>query len=449
MNNSILLENELTAQLDHFDLDMRQYALATLCQMVDDGKAQTTKQQEIINLHCHSFFSYNGYGYSPTHLAWLGRKQGIQFMGVVDFDVLDAVDEFLDACEIAGIRGTAGIETRVFIPEFSDVEINSPGEPGVAYHMGTGFTTSRVSGDALTAMRTLRERAAERNQNMLVRINQFLAPLVIDYTADVLPLTPAGNATERHIVQVLAEKAERTLPDPAAFWAEKLKMDQDEIALLMPDTNRMQDLLRTKLMKRGSIGYVQPTPDSFPTVEELHAVVETCGALPCCAWLDGTSPGEQRMEELLHLLVGKGVRAINIVPDRNWNISNPDDKKVKLANLYQIVEIAQQLDLPVLVGTEMNKFGQKMVDDFDAPELQPVKSAFIKGAYMIYGHTQLARYWNIGYQSAWADAHFKQRKARNDFYEEAGKLIPPGKKTAAEDLLQFSPQEVLTYLEKH
>jgi hypothetical protein len=90
-----------------------------------------------------------------------------------------------------------------------------------------------------------------------------------------------------------------------------------------------------------------------------------------------------------------------------------------------------------------------MVDDFDAPELQPVKSAFIKGAYMIYGHTQLARYWNIGYQSAWADAHFKQRKARNDFYEEAGKLIPPGKKAAAEDLLQFSPQEVLTYLEKY
>ena len=448
MNNT-QLENELTAQLDHFDPDLRRFALVSLCQMADAGKIQTNQQQVISNLHCHSFFSYNGYGYSPTRLAWLGRKSGIRFMGVVDFDVLDAVDEFLDACEIAGVRGTAGIETRVFIPEFSDVEINSPGEPGVAYHMGTGFTTSRESGDAQTAMRNLRERASERNQDMLARINQFLAPLAVDYTADVLPLTPAGNATERHIVQVLAEKAELTRPDPAAFWAEKLKMAQNEIAQVMQDTNRLHDLLRTKLMKLGSVGYVQPTPDSFPTVEELHAAVEACGALPCCAWLDGTSPGEQRMQELLELLVDRGVRAINIVPDRNWNISNPDDKKVKLDNLYQIVEIAQYLDLPVLVGTEMNKFGQKIVDDFDAPELQPLKSAFIKGAYTIYGHTQLARYWNIGYQSAWADAHFKQRKDRNDFFEKAGKIIPPGEKVAGEDLLQFSPQEVLTYLEKH
>jgi len=40
------------------------------------------------------------------------------------------VDEFLSACEIAGVRGSAGMETRVFIPEFADREINSPGEPG-------------------------------------------------------------------------------------------------------------------------------------------------------------------------------------------------------------------------------------------------------------------------------------------------------------------------------
>jgi hypothetical protein len=52
-------------------------------------------------------------------------------MGIVDFDVLDGVDEFLDACELVGVRGSAGIETRVFLPEFATREINSPGEPGV------------------------------------------------------------------------------------------------------------------------------------------------------------------------------------------------------------------------------------------------------------------------------------------------------------------------------
>jgi len=51
-------------------------------------------------------------------------------IGIVDFDVLDGVDEFLAACEVAGVRGSAGVETRVFIPEFATHEINSPGEPG-------------------------------------------------------------------------------------------------------------------------------------------------------------------------------------------------------------------------------------------------------------------------------------------------------------------------------
>ena len=55
--------------------------------------------------------------------------------------MLDAVDEFLAACDLAGVRGSAGIETRVFIPEFATREINSPGEPGVYYHMGIGFTS--------------------------------------------------------------------------------------------------------------------------------------------------------------------------------------------------------------------------------------------------------------------------------------------------------------------
>ncbi len=69
---------------------------------------------------------------------------GFAAVGIVDFDVLDAVDEFLAACDVVGVRGSAGIETRVFIPEFATREINSPGEPGVYYHMGIGFTSGQA-----------------------------------------------------------------------------------------------------------------------------------------------------------------------------------------------------------------------------------------------------------------------------------------------------------------
>ena len=98
--------------------------------------------QEVANMHCHTFYSFNAYGYSPTGLAWLAKSQGWPLMGLIDFDVLDGVDEFLSACDAAGVRGSCGIETRVFFPEFSTRETNSPGEPGIMYHIGLGFASS-------------------------------------------------------------------------------------------------------------------------------------------------------------------------------------------------------------------------------------------------------------------------------------------------------------------
>jgi hypothetical protein len=409
-------------------------------------------------MHCHTFFSFNAYGHSPTSLAWLAKRRGFGLMGIVDFDVLDGVDEFLDACELVGVRGSAGMETRVFLPEFATREINSPGEPGVCYHMGIGFTSSRVPqftdpADPCSASASilddLRQRAARRNQGVVDRVNAYLSPVTIDYERDVLPLTPAGNATERHMVVAYMRAAERVVPNPVEFWADKLNVEPVQVATLMEDTPKFPNLIRARLMKRGGVGYVQPDPDAFPTVEEFHQLVVACGALPCAAWLDGTSAGEQAIEELLDLLIGKGVVALNIIPDRNWNIADPETRRRKVQNLYEVVQLAQELALPLNVGTEMNGFGQKLVDDFDAPELAPVRERFMDGAHFIYGHTVLQRASGLGYQSAWAQDHLPSRRERNDFYTRMGYLVPPGKDGLAR-LKQLdptmSPADVLSKL---
>ena len=91
------------------------------------------------NLHAHTFFSYNAYGYSPSKYAWLARKAGMAVAGVVDLDVLDALDEFFDAGRLIGLKTCVSLESRVFVPEFAS-RVNSPGEPGIAYHMGVGFS---------------------------------------------------------------------------------------------------------------------------------------------------------------------------------------------------------------------------------------------------------------------------------------------------------------------
>ena len=179
--------------------------------LAERGEAPCEPVQDVVNLHCHTFFSFNAYGHSPTSLAWLAKKRGFAAVGIVDFDVLDAVDEFLAACDLAGVRGSAGIETRVFIPEFATREINSPGEPGVYYHMGIGFTSGTVPPEAAPTLAAMRARADRRNREMVARVNAYLDPVVIDYERDVLPLTPAGNATERHMLLAYIRAADRAL----------------------------------------------------------------------------------------------------------------------------------------------------------------------------------------------------------------------------------------------
>jgi len=436
-----------TIDLNDFDGDERQQALA---QLVSETPS-TPAPLDMANMHCHSFFSYNADGQSPTALAWLARQEGIKLMGLVDFDVLDGVDEFLDVCEELGVRGAAGIETRVFIPEFADREINSPGEPGVLYHMGTGFTSSTAPSRVAPILDELRRQSTERNLGLVARVNAYLDPVTVDYEADVLPLTPASNATERHIVSAYIAAVQRQIENPSAFWADRLGVARVEMDEVMQNQAALENLVRKKLMKRGGVAYVQPSHDTFPRVETFHELIVGCDALPCAAWLDGASAGEQDIEELLSLLIDKDVVTFNIVPDRNWNIADPTVKARKLANLYAVVELVKDLALPILVGTEMNSPGLKIVDDFDAPELAPVRDAFMDGAYFIYGHTILQRHAGLGYSSEWAQAYLPTRSARNDFYTRAGRLIPPDKPGVKQVLAlpsDISPTDLLTRLDQ-
>ena len=418
--------SDLEQQLCSFDGATRGSALDKLIGLASSGAIELPPVGALFNLHCHTFFSYNGYGYSPSALAWKGRTAGLYAMGVVDFDVLDAVDEFLAACKLLGIRGCAGFETRVFVPEFSTRVINSPGEPGISYHMGVGFVSSRVANPA--PLNQFKATAAARTRDLAARVGAFLERVVLDFERDVLPLTPSGNATERHVCTALDEKAKQTFPDTrarAAFWAEKLGESPEKIASILGDAPVFQGMIRAKTMKSGGAGYVKPDGRDFPRVEEVNAFVLENGAIPAYAYVDGTSEGESSMNELLDVMMESGVAVVNIIPDRNWNFKDPEVRRRKGALLHEFVAEAQSRDLPVVIGTEMNAYGQKFVDDFDAPELAPLIPAFLEGAHIVYAHTRLQAHAGIGYLSDWSRRKFPSVREKNRFFAALGERLAP------------------------
>jgi predicted metal-dependent phosphoesterase TrpH len=423
IRNTLMNFNDLEQKLNDFNPEIRAEAVRKAAELIDSGQIQTAPESDAHNMHCHTFYSFNGYGFSPSYIAFIAKTQGWFAAGIVDFDVLDAVDEFLTACNAFRIRPLCGVETRAFIQELSDKVINSPGEPGIAYHMGIGFTKT-VPDDktALAFLKTMKERAAKRTETLVEKVNAYLSPVELDFEKDAVPLTPAGNVTERHVCAAYEKKAAQHFKDNAelaGYWSEKLEITKDEALNLLNDSVALQGKIRAKTMKSGGPGYVLPTPDSFPPLKEFNQFILQCGAVPAVAWLDGLSAGEQALDELLDLHISAGAAAFNIIPDRNWNIADIQLKEKKLAELEKVITACVKRDLPIVVGTEMNAPGQKLVDSFDAPELKKYTEIFKRGAAIMCAHTILARE-GKGYLSPWASDTFKTVADKNSYFADYG-----------------------------
>jgi hypothetical protein len=441
-------QTNLEARLSSFDASARRGALRELAAA---HRAALRPECENLNLHFHSFFSYNAENWSPSRIAWEARKAGLYAAGLCDFDVLDGLDEFLDAGVALGLRCAVHLETRAYVKELAHTDISSPGEPGVTYIMGAGFARAPAPGSAQAAGLTeLRAGARTRNLALVDRINSRLRTIAVDYERDVLPLTPSGNATERHIISAYLNRVKTAYPGAEArtvFLADLLAKRPEEIAALLADTPAIEEALRNRLVKKGGIGYEAPSKDTFPPAERFTAWVTSCGAIPMVTWLDGTSGGEKDADALLDCMVGKGCAALNIIPDRNWNIKDPAARQTKRAHLQAIVKAAARRDLPVNTGTEMNKLGLPFVDDLAGEVLSAYRDAFRTGAAVMVGHTVLARYAGYGYLSEGARADFPAAADRNRFFAAVGALPALDLRTAT-DLAARGPAAALEWFRR-
>ena len=80
------------------------------------------------------------------------------------------------------------------------------------------------------------------------------------------------------------------------------------------------------------------------------------------------------------------------------------------------------MDMPVHIGTEMNKKGLPFVDDLNGSDLNPYKKIFLEGARIIIGHTILGRFANYGYVGEKADSEYSNLNKRNEFFATVGAL---------------------------
>ena len=411
----------MSGKLSDFDEKVRFEELSRILKNSEFPKSEV----EAVNTHIHTFYSFNIDGLSPAEVMYKSKMHGLEVAGTVDFDVLDAMEEVFEVGDMLKLRTIASLETRAYVEDYKEREINSPGECGILYSMGVGFARLPKEGtEEYKTLQSMRKGARDRNIALIGRLQSTLAPLVLDYSKDVESLTPAGNATERHIVEALEVKSRATFEgeDLANYWSVRLGVSVSDAEKLLDDSNSLRNTIRSKLMKRGSVGYVAPDSTTFPPLADVMDMVKKSKAIPCWAWLDGFSDGEKNAEELVDYMVSAGIRSIAIIPERNWNFSDAELKAKKIAALKDIVEAGKKKNMLFVVGTEMNGFGQPFVDDFSAAELAPFIGDFLTGAYAVYGHTLLERAVERGLMSSWAEEMFGTDYLKaNEFYAELGK----------------------------
>lgn len=432
-------QQALEHQLDGFSPDERDKALRQLAGSLEMGPADGD-----VNMHFHSFFSYNAEGWSPSHIVWAARQAGLYAAGLCDFDVLDGLEEFLQAGELLGLRATVNLETRAFVPEYASAEINSPGEPGVTYIMGGGYATVPEAGTPpAETLAMFRSSSRQRNLDLVGRINPHVPDIAIDYEQDVVPLTPSDNATERHIIRAYVNKSVAAFGDEArvaAYWAELLGKPVADVQKML-GTPVIEEAARSKLAKRGGFGYVQPSEDTFPSVDDFVNWVLSCRAIPLVTWLDGTSDGESDAQAMLDCLTAKGCAGLNIIPDRNWNHADPEVKALKVGKLREMVNAADAMGLPINIGTEMNKAGLPFADDLSGEVLSEFAESFIRGAQIMVGHSILLRYADLSYVDC--DMPLAQK---NEFFRAVG-AMPPLHSAAAQMLRDNHPTTALGIIE--
>ncbi|MCL5408541.1 MAG: hypothetical protein M1135_00725 [Candidatus Omnitrophica bacterium] len=359
-----------------FDIEKRKNSLKRILEKIkkDELKEQNS-MEKLLNLHIHSFHSFNYLNWSPSRIILEGFLRKVKYVGIVDFDTIEAVEETGFASDQCGVDSINGFETRVFIKEWEDKVINSPGEPGIYYFCGIGFKKNSKSRFFLE----LNKVSKKRNRKVIDNLNGFFPDITIDYEKDVIPLTPSGNPTERHIVLAFYKKSEETFKEKNMdFWSKTLDLPSGLILKMKEEDIR--EKIRIKLIKSGGPGYVFPEKGSFPLIEDVIKNTRDEGGIPVGTWLDGTNEGEGNPYEHIEFLIEKGIKAITIIPERNWNVKNQDEKKIKMENLKKFIDACKNKKIPVVAGTEMNKAGQPFIDDFTQPVLKENLQYFLKSA---------------------------------------------------------------------
>lgn len=334
----------------------------------------------------------------------LAAAERLDVLGVSNYYDYDVYGEFVRLARQRRIFPLFGLEVIALIDDLvrSGTRINDPGNPGKIYVCGKGIVRlAPLCAEALEILEVIRRNDSTRIRAVVERLEQTLAsrgtPTGTN-EASVIDMVvrrhgcPRGQVwlQERHVCQAFQEALFRVLPSPGRADAIARLLGLPEPTFSDDDVVKIQNEIRTHLLKSGKPAFV---PETFITFEQARKMILAFGGIPCYPVLaDGTSPitpFEAPVESLVEHLRRLGFHAVEFIPVRN----TPDV-------LRRYVKALRDAGFIVTAGTEHNTLDLIPLLPTCAggvPVPDEVVAVFNEGARVVAAHQFLALHNQPGY----------------------------------------------------
>ncbi|MBC7960503.1 MAG: PHP domain-containing protein [Vallitaleaceae bacterium] len=304
--------------------------------LVNNGDITFAQGKGYVNNHIHTTYSFSPY--SPTKAVWMAKMAGLLTAGIIDHDSISGADEFIEAGKLLKMPTTIGIECRVSMKHtpFAEKRLNNTDQTGIAYVAMHGVPHTQINTIKAFIKPYLEERN-RRNRKMIDNINGLFPEKMLDYDADVMPLSQShegGSITERHLLYALSLK----LISKYGKGQGLLSFLKDQFGLAVGGkalefltdltnphyTYDLLGVLKGHFVSKFYIDAVEECPDVLAFVQKAKEV----GAISAYAYLGDVKnsvTGDKRddkfeddyVDELFAYLKEIGFTAITYMPSRN------------------------------------------------------------------------------------------------------------------------------------
>lgn len=348
-------------------------------------------QRPRVNAHIHLPPNFSAFA-SVKQAIDLAASQRVGVLGVSNYYDYEVYGDLVSMARKNGIFPLFGLEIICLIDELvkAGTKINDPGNPGKMYICGKGFTRfAPMNAEAQKLIEKIRTNDRTRMAKVVQKLEQIFAergtPTGLDESAVVdMVVRRHGSPRqrvylqERHAAQAFQEALFAKVPENQRI--ERLTQIFGSVPKVSPnDAVKIQNEIRSQLMKAGKPGYVEET---FVNFDEAKRLILALGGIPCYPTLaDGTKPicgYEEPVDTLIENVRRSGVRCAEFIPIRN----SP-------AVLSAYVKAMRQAGLVVTAGTEHNTLDLLAIEPTCVGEQRvpaDVKEIFWEGACVVAAH---------------------------------------------------------------